>query len=206
MIQQVNLYRDQLSKKKTNNLLNRYSIGLVVTVLLLMASSFYLMVDIDQLKTQVNQNRQSLLAEETQVNDLLARFPKQTPNHSLISQIEQTQNKINELSQTLQIISPLRPESVQGFSRHLQALADQSIADIWLSKIYIIGPRRIINLEGSTFKPEQLPYFLQKLKQEPIFHGQTFAKLMMMKSETTSGLLDFKLNTTIDPEDDHETH
>ncbi|NOT12002.1 MAG: hypothetical protein HOP23_09260 [Methylococcaceae bacterium] len=205
MIQQVNLYQDKLKQGKTNAILNYYSIGLIVTILLLLAVSFYLLANLDKLKAQIIQNRQSLVVEESRVNDLLAKFPKQTPETTLVDQIEQAQNKVSELSQTLQLMAPLKQAAEQGFSRHFQALADQSITDIWLRKIYITGPKRIINLEGSTFKPERLPYFLQNLKQESIFRGQTFAKLMMLKSETTPGLMDFNLNTTTDPQDDHET-
>jgi hypothetical protein len=169
-----------------------------------MGISLYWLWNLGNLKTHVEQTRQDLTAEEARVTHLLAQFPKQENDSVLVSQIGQLQNRVTELSQTIQLLTAKKSDFTQGFSQHFQALANQSIPEIWLSKIYISGPRRIINLEGGTFKPGQIPYFLQQLQKEPVFHGQTFAELLMLKSEKIPGQIDFKLNTTIDSRDSNE--
>jgi hypothetical protein len=204
MKQQINLLQGIVRQDQNRNALNLYSGGIITSILLLAGISFYSVWSLSNLKTQVEQVRLNLGSEEARVNNLLSKFPKQENDSGSASQITLRQNKVSELSRTLQLLNEQTSDTQQGFSQYFQALANQSIPDIWLSKIYIIGPRRIVNLEGSTFKSEQIPYFLQQLQKEPIFHGQTFARLNMLKSEKTTGQIDFKLNTTTDPRDNDE--
>jgi hypothetical protein len=204
MIQQVNLYQDKLKGPQTSPAFMYYAAGILAVPLLLMLLSFYLLFNINSLKAEVEKTRQQLGAEESRVTSLLARLPKQQNDTGFVEQIKLLQDKLNELSQTLNLLTQQKNAAQQGFSRYFQALAEQSVPDIWLSKIHIIGSRRIINLEGSTYKPEQVPHLLQQLENEPVFHGQTFAKLIMQKSELKSGQIDFKLNTTTDPKDSND--
>ncbi len=204
MKQQINLYQGIVRQDQNSPSLNLYNGGLIVISLLLLGISLYGLWNLSHIKSQVDQARLRLGAEETRVTNLMSNLPKRENDAVLVSQITLIQNKISELSRTIQLLTAQKPDTTQGFSHHFQALADQSIPDIWLSKIYISGSERIVNLEGSTFKSEQIPHFLQLLQREPVFHGQTFAKLAMLKSEKIPGQLDFKLNTTTDPKDSNE--
>jgi hypothetical protein len=197
MIQQVNLYQDKLKGSQTSTAFIYYAAGILAVPLLLILISFYLLFDVNSLKAEVEKTRQNLSTEETRVTSLMARLPKQQNNTVFAEQITLTQNKLIELSQTFNLLTQQKNTAQQGFSKYFQALAEQSVPDIWLSKIHIIGSRRIINLE-------EVPYLLQQLENEPVFHGQTFAKLIMQKSELKSGQIDFKLNTTTDPRDSND--
>jgi Tfp pilus assembly protein PilN len=89
--------------------------------------------------------------------------------------------------------------AAQGFSRYFQALANRSVADIWFTHLYFDGTQQHIQLEGSTFKPQQIAYFLQQLQAESVFHGQSFATLMMDSSKENAKQLDFTLSSTLEP-------
>jgi hypothetical protein len=204
MKQQINLYQGIIRQDEDSSFLNLYSGGFIVIALLLMGIGLYSLLNVSKLKAQVEQARQNLIAEEARITDLMSKLPKQESDSVIVSQVTLLQNKVNELSRTVQLLTEQNSDITEGFSHHLQALADQSIPDIWLSRIYIIGPRRIVNLEGSTFKSEQIPRFLQLLQKEPVFQVQTFAKLNMLKSEKIPVQIDFNLNTTTDLRDSHE--
>lgn len=204
MIQQVNLYQDKVKGVQNSTALLYYAAGILAFPLLLMLTSFYLLFDVNTLKVEVEKTRQNLSDEESRVTNLMERLPKQQNDAVFSDQIKLLQDKLNELSQTFNVLTQQKNAAQQGFSEYFQALAEQSVPDIWLSKIHIIGSRRIINLEGSTYKPEQVPYLLQQLENEPVFHGQTFAKLIMQKSEQKPGQINFKLNTTTDPKDSND--
>ncbi len=206
MIQQVNLYQDKFRGTQNSSASLYYTGGILAVPFLLMLISFYLLFDVNTLKAEVEKTRQQLSTEESRVTSLMDRLPKQQNDTVFAEQIKQTQDKLNELSQTLNFLTQQKNAAQQGFSQYFQALAEQSVPDIWLSKIHIIGSRRIINLEGSTYKAEQVPYLLQQLENKPVFHGQTFAKLIMQKSELKSGQIDFKLNTTTDPKDSNDSN
>lgn len=207
MIQQVNLYQDSIRQGPDRTaVISPYFATFIAIILLLIGVSLFLLWNLSNLKIQVDQTRRSLTIEDARVAHWLSQFPKPDNDALLVNRIEDIQNKISELTQTLQLLTEKKSAFTQGFSQHFQALADQSIPEVWLSKIYISGPQRIINIEGSTFKSAQIPYFLQQLQKEPIFHGQTFAKLIMLKSEKIPGQIDFKLNTTLEPGDNIEHH
>jgi len=199
MIQQINLYQDSIRQGQTGTPLGIYSAGILGIILLLSAISIYLLWDLGSLKTRLEQTRQRLTIEQTRVNELLSKFPRRDNSALQISEINRLQNRIGELSQTLQLLTDTKTGATKGFSQYFQALANQSIPEIWLSRIYISRTQRIIDLEGSTFKFGRIPYFLQQLQKEPVFHGQTFAKLAMLKSEKIPEQIDFSLNTTVDP-------
>jgi len=199
MIQQINLYQDNIRQAQAKTAVNPYLAGFAGIILLLMGISLNLLWNLGNLKTRMEQTRKSLTVEEARVNDLLSKLPNQGNNASLLTETDQLQSNIGELTQILQLLTEKKTDLTQGFSKTFQALANQSVPDVWLSKIYIFGPRRIFDLEGSALKSAQIPFFLQQLQKEPVFHGQTFAKLIMLKSEKFPGQINFKLNTTLDP-------
>lgn len=199
MKQQVNLYQDILRQGQNKSGVNLYWFGLSATVLLFIGFSVYLASNLKSAETQVQQLRQNLSAEQARVTQISAKIPNQEIDTQLAAEVTQWQNMLVELTQTIQLLS----SQSSGFSSYLQALSDQSIPEVWLRAIYLHGQQQIINIEGSTFQPEKIPYFLQQLQKEPIFNGQSFAKLIVQKSEKIPSQLDFKLSTTLEAKKDH---
>jgi len=124
-------------------------------------------------EAQVQQFRLNLAAEQARVNLISSKIPKQDIDTQLVAEVAQWQSMVDELTQTMQLLSGKIADQSPGFSNYFQALSNQSIPDVWLSALYLNGQKRIINIEGSTFKPEKIPYFLQQLQKEPIFNGHT---------------------------------
>lgn len=201
MIQQVNLYQDILKQEQNKSGINLYWVGLFTIALLLIGFSAYLMWNTKNTETQVQQNRRDLAAEQARVQLISSQIPKQEINTQLVAEVAQSQNMLDELTQTMRLLSGKSADQSPGFSNYFQALSNQSIPDVWLSALYIDGQHQVINIEGSTFKPEKIPYFLQQLRKEPVFNGHTFAKLIMQKSEKTPNQIDFKLSTTLEAPD-----
>jgi hypothetical protein len=198
MIQQVNLYKDILRQEQNKSALNLYWVGFSVIVLLFIGLTGYLIWHSQNTETQVQQLRQSLQAEQMRVQLIAAQLPKQELNPQLAAEVEQWQNMLNELTQTLQLLSSKVTDKSVGFSSYFQALSNQSIPEVWLRALYFDGQQHIISMEGSTFKPEKIPYFLQQLQKETVFNGHSFAKLTMRQSEDIPGQMDFKLSTTLE--------
>lgn len=197
MKQQVNLYQDILRQGQNKSGINLYWLGLSATALLFIGFSVYLMSNLKNTETQAQQLRQNLSAEQARVNLISSKIPNQEIDTQLAAQVAQWQNMLVELTQTMQLLSG----QSSGFSNYLQALSNQSIPEVWLRALYLHGQQQIINIEGSTFKPEKIPYFLQQLQKEPIFNGHSFAKLIMKESENIPSQLDFKLSTTLEAPD-----
>jgi hypothetical protein len=202
MIQQVNLYQDILRQgqnKSGNRLL--YWVGLSAIALLFIGFSGYLMWNLKNTETQARQLRRNLAAEQAKVSLISSKIPKQEIDAQLAAEVAQWQTMRDELTQTMQLLSGKNPDQSSGFSGHFQALSNQSIPDVWLRALYLDGQQHVINIEGSTFKPEKIPFFLQQLQKEPIFNGHSFAKLIMLKSADIPDQIDFKLSTTLEATD-----
>lgn len=206
MIQQINLYKDILRQEQNKSSINLYWLGLAVITSLFIGLSLYLLWNAKNTETQVQQLRQELQAEQAKVQLLSSKIPKQEINPQLAAEVTLWQSMLDELTQTYQLLSGKGAELSPGFSNYLQALANQSIPDVWLSALYFDSQQQIINIEGSTFKPEQIPYFLQQLQKEPVFSGHSFAKLVMQKAKEIPDQIDFKLSTNLEVPDkkDHD--
>ncbi|MCF7965153.1 PilN domain-containing protein [Methylobacter sp. Wu8] len=196
MIQQVNLYQDILRQEQNKSGINPYWLGLSGIALLFIGFSAHTIWNLKNMETQVRQSHQNLEAELARVNLLSAHIPKQEVDTQLSAEVAQWQTMLDEITQTMQLLTDKHADQSPGFSSYFQGLANQSIPEVWLSSLYLDGQKQIINIEGSTFNPEKIPFFLQQLQKEPIFNGHTFAKLSMQKSESVEGQMDFKLSTS----------
>ena len=68
-----------------------------------------------------------------------------------------------------------------GYSDYLIALAQQHIANIWLTKINIQKNGAQISLEGKTHDAITLPEYLDRLAMEPVLAGKNFETLRMKR-------------------------
>ncbi|TRX02315.1 hypothetical protein [Candidatus Methylobacter oryzae] len=199
MIQQVNLYRDILSQERTKPIISLYWIALPVVIVLLFAGfTVYLTWHLKSTEAAVQQFRRNLENERTRVNLISTKSLQQSSNTQLAAEVMQWQNRVDELTQTLQLLSGNSNALSPGFSNYFLALSNRSTPDVWLSALYFNERQKVIRINGSTFNPEKIPYFLQQLQKESIFNGYSFAKLTMQQSEKVPKQMDFKLSTIQD--------
>ncbi len=199
IVQQVNLYQDSLKQKKLSI---DFYLGAIMVFAFFIGFSLinvYLIQNLRNDSRIVEQKRKALASEQEQVKLLESKLPKQETNTALVAEFEQWQKKRDALKQTLAILINNDNTRSQGFSAYFQALANQSVSDVWLTVIHLDTEQQSINFEGSTFKTDKIPYFLQQLQQEPIFQGRTFAQLQIEKSEKIPNLMNFTLSTHLEP-------
>jgi Tfp pilus assembly protein PilN len=205
IVQQVNLYQDSVKQKQPD--LQLYLIAAVILFCFLIGFSlinFSLIRSQHQKQELIEQKLQALNAEQTHVKLLQAKIPKQEIDTALIAQIQQWQKKLIELQQIVTILSDNEGFAAHGFSPYFQALANNPSPEVWLTGIHFDAKQQLIRLEGSTFKPDKIPYFLQQLQKEPSFHRRTFAMLGIQNSGQNLKLMKFKLSTRLEiPKKDH---
>lgn len=202
-LQEVNLYQNALQPSRYS-VLTVYSVILTLIILPVLVYSGYSIKGLKQLEAQVQQTQNRLNEEESQLKLALAKVPKTEVNPELDKEIIQWQQAITDLNQTVEQIASKNAIQSQGFSPFFQALAKQSAANIWLTRLYFNRQQHIIRLEGSTLKSEQLPLFLQLLQQQPAFQGYSFARLIMKQSTENPVQIDFRLSTTQETEDKND--
>jgi anti-sigma factor RsiW len=197
-VQQVNLYQSSLKPKPFN--IGLY-LGITIVSLLCIGlgiATVSLTRAVSDERDQVTQAAKQLSDEQARVKSLEAALKKQEVDPALITELALWQKKVDDLKQTFATLSNSDTAHSQGFSAYFQALANQSIAEVWLTAIRFDAEQQQIDLEGSTLKSDKIPDFLQQLQTEPAFHGRTFAQLHIEKSEQVPKLMNFKLSTHVE--------
>jgi len=196
MIQQINLYQDILKQDQAKPVINSTLLGLLAFILLIIAFSLYLVLDLNNTKKSLELAKQQLSKAETRVQLIQVQYPKQQLNSLLTEEVSRSQTMLASLSRIIEKLTDENSDQTQGFSRYFSALARQSMADIWLTNIIINAHKHSLLIQGSTYNPEKVAVFLQKLHHESVFRGKIFAKLIMSKAEEIDHQINFAVSTT----------
>lgn len=198
IVQQINLYQDSFKQKQPD--LRFYLMAVAVFAFFFIGFSLinvYLIRGLRHDRELVTQAVKNLEDEQVRVKQLQSKIPKQEIDTSLVAELKLWQKKLADTNTAIVLLNNNTVRS-QGFAAYFQALANQPISEVWLTMLHFDTRRHLINFEGSTFKTNKIPYFLQQLQKEPVFHGRTFARLVVQKSEQTPKLMNFKLSTHLD--------
>ena len=206
IMQQVNLYSEILKQQQKQSGFNLVLRSLAALALACIFVSVYSWWDTNKTEKELQLAQLSLDQQQERVNKLLAKRTNKEPDNLLIAELQQWQNRVNEAAQTLQMLAGKETVLSQGFSFYLKALSFQSNPEVWLTAIHIDGQNGDMKLEGSTFKPQQLPQRLEQLQNQSALKGLTFAKLVMNQSTKIDGQIDFTLSSTDQSLEDANNH
>ena len=198
MIQQINLYKDILQQQQQKSLLAQVPLLLLSLFVLLLLFSAYTQWQTYSIEQAISLNEQQLKADETKVNSLLARIPAQALDPNLATEVQRLQHTLDDLTQTIQILNIKNPDDSLGFSQYLRAFANQGLKEVWLTHIFITGQPKTITIDGSSSNLEKIPTFIQRLRNEPIFKGQSFAQLKIEKANEAKQI-NFSLSSKLQP-------
>ncbi len=193
MTQQVNLYSEILKQQQRKAIVTLYIAIVVFIVVMFIAFSAYLLWSVNTAETSFQNEQLILKNEQTYAEQLALQHANPAFNTQWVEDIKQWQNKINEAEKTVRLIDERMRLSEKNFSDYLQALANQSDRDVWITAIHIIGENRSLSIQGSTFKPEKVPQLLQRLQKDPVFKGEFFNKLVMEPSLKKTEQINFTL-------------
>ena len=193
MTQQVNLYSEILKQQQRKAIVTLYIAIVVFIVVMFIAFSAYLLWSVNTAETSFQNEQLILKNEQTYAEQLALQHANPAFNTQWVEDIKQWQNKINEAEKTVRLIDERMRLSEKNFSDYLQALANQSDRDVWITAIHITGENRFLSIQGNTFKPEKVPQLLQRLQKDPVFKGEFFNKLVMEPSLKKTEQINFTL-------------
>lgn len=193
MIQHINLYRDILQEQQHKSAVRLIPWILLGLTFLLAATSAYLEWDLHQTRQQLKQRQQQVAETSAQLELLKASQPDSRLDNNLSAEVQSWQKRLNDIKQAIHLIHLKNQDGSSGFSGFLLALANQTVSNIWLTKITISGQPAALTLEGSTLNPIKIPELIEKLRRELIFNGQTFTKLTVNQVETHAQQVNFAL-------------
>lgn len=204
-MQQINLYNEILKQQQKESGILLALKALATLFLVCLSFSIFTLWDTNSTEQELEKAQLALNQQQQKVNQLLAKKASNGPDNALLGELDQWQKSVNEAAETLQLLAGKETILAQGFSFYLKALAFQSNPDIWLTAIHIDIQKGAMKLEGSTFKPQQIPQTLQQLQSQAVLKGITFDKLEMQQSAKFDGQIDFILSN-IEQSEDANSH
>ena len=91
-----------------------------------------------------------------------------------------------------------RPDSKGSFSSLLSGLARQDLEGIWLERIDFSEAGESIELVGRTLRAADVPTFLRRLREEPVFAGRKFRTFEIDRGTSDAPGLRFRVATRSD--------
>lgn len=199
MIQQINLYHDNIDTRSQSNL-NHYLLVLIASVMLLLISSglSWYQIATQQSKRQLLQTQ--LQQATTELLTLQSQLPNPQNDALLDQEIQQAQTRYQNLSRIMELLTDTQQDQTRGFSHYLSALAEQADSSAWLSRIKINTISNDISLYGSSFQPQPIPLLLQRLQTTSAFKSRSFARLNMQQSDNAPEQIDFSVSSSLKPD------
>lgn len=194
MIQQVNLYTEELKPRREPVQAVTAALVIAVALGLVCVAAIY---------TRMNQaHLQRQLADVTAVNqglndqvDRMAETIKtQQVDPQMVQDLSGVTANIERRKRLLMEVEKLVGTSQHGFSPFMTALARQAPDGLWLTGFGIDLSQDQVQISGSTRTASKVPLYLQHLGDEPAFSGRSFGHLNLQRDESEAWL-DFTVAT-----------
>ncbi len=194
-MQQINLYQPIFRKQKPPMSAAQLLLGAGLLAGLLLGVSAIRFWQNLELQQQLQQARKQHAAVQARLAEVRQRFPAPQKDPKLAEQIKQLRQEINTKQQVLRILSGKSFGNTEGFVAQLTGLARQRIKGMWLTGMKIRAGGTQLDMQGNALRPELLPRYLQRLSNEPVFHGTAFDSFIMTRREQPPRWVEFALRS-----------
>ncbi|MCU6432700.1 PilN domain-containing protein [Undibacterium sp. Jales W-56] len=187
MSQQINLFNPQFLKQ--NMVFSAVTMlqvaGLLIGGVMLLMS--YLLWQTANLSKNADQVDAQLRDAEAQIGKLRAELVQPQKNRQLESVILKAETELNNKQKILTLLQKSDFGNTSGYSNYLLAFARQIPTGVWLTGLSIDGAGSEIGLQGRALKPELLPVYVNRLRQENSLQGKSFSSLQMQMPANETG-------------------
>lgn len=196
-MQRINLYQSRFRPIAVR--LNLLQAELLVGGLLLLVITAT--VWLERFSTQQNQEEQRLTLAvnslEQQVKLRKKELDDLRNDQSLDAEIVSLNREISARKSIIEYVDTRVIGSSQGYTRYLDDLANLEFNQVWLNDIAITPTQ--MRVKGSAMDAAEIPRFLQKIQQLPVFQGKDFDLFTIKRQSDEDWKVDFELATQ-DPE------
>jgi hypothetical protein len=194
MRQQINLFQPVLRPQ-------RKPLSLLMMLQLMLVASVAMLAWYGMLYRQTQQIAAELVevqALRQQTTQRLAQaakeFPVRQQNLLLLKSVAELREKVAARRDLLIIIRQRASHNTRGFSGQLAAIARQYNRQLWLTRLRLEAGGLAIEMQGETVAAEEVPRFLMRLSQEPVFQGVGFDHFQLRR-DSASDQINFTLRT-----------
>jgi hypothetical protein len=190
MMQSINFYFEEYRPKPLSFDHRFATLVLAISVVMLVVLGTIKSSHLSQQKQAVVTKQADLVKLQQEVVKLQQQLAKDQPAESLDALIIQQQMSLASFRKIL--ASMQQPDVLQpvGYSQILHQLGEQKMSDIWLTQIRINA--QLLSLQGSSFKSEAIPEYVDLLKNASALKRQ-FDELKVERDQQDTQLVNFAL-------------
>ena len=191
-MQQINLYQAEFQPSTEPLLARQVSLLAVVSLFVFLLMTLLGSRDNNALQAEFEANKAKLSALDNRLHALRAQVPREDKvamekrTAELTAQIER-RRLLNGLMNEQNLGNAL------GFSAQFEALARQSLATLALDQFSLEEGGRYAELSGWTRAADQLPLYLQNLREEDSFSETRFGVMVIEREGQRADALRFQL-------------
>lgn len=183
MIQQVNLYTDELRPRREPVQAPTLVWSTVAALVFLVIAAVVVRLEAGDAQARL-QTLEARVAElEREATRLTAEVEAQQLDPALAQTLEETNQAIRQRQRLLDEVAKLVDHQGTGFSPYMAALARRVPDQLWLTGFSIDLTADQLELAGRTRSGSQVPVYLERLGQEPVFSGRRFGELRLVRAE-----------------------
>jgi len=184
MSQQINLFNPAfLKQRRVFSLLTMLQcMGLILIFAVLVY--VYALYQVSGLNALSVQSRERLNKAQSRLLEDTASYSPQQVNQQLKDELQQWRKKLEESEQLVERLRSGSVGNASGFSEYLRAFSRQVVPGLWLTSFKVTGDAANIRLSGGVTDPALVPVYIQKLGNESVMQGKSFANLQMQTPKT----------------------
>lgn len=208
MSQQINLFNPifKQQKKYFSAVTMAQALGMVLLGSVLMIA--YATYRSSMLGAEAVAANQQLKTAEDQFAQVSVAFPPREKSKILEQQVQKMEAELAAVQKITGSLQTGALGNTDGYAEYLRAFARQIVDGIWLTGLRIYGNGTEVGLEGKALRPELVPAYINRLKQESVMQGKSFSALQMRAPQaaetraaeggrpTVPGHIEFSLQST----------
>ena len=181
MSQQINLFNPIFLKQRKHFSATAMGQGLGLILLGAMMVVGYARLQLADLEANAAEARKQLMSTKAQLAKVSADYAPRQKSKALEDEVHRMDAELKLRQQAFEIVQSGGGGNSTGYAGYLHAFSRQVVNGLWLTGFTIEGNQ--IELRGRALQPDLVPMFINRLRQEPVMRGKSFARLAMEMPE-----------------------
>jgi len=180
MSQNINLLSPAFRKQRQLLTLATVAQWLGVTLAALFGYHYSLQQQVNGLAAELSSAEGLLKSQMRYVENAKGKPGAAKPDAQLDANIARFENELKLARESVEALKGGEFGNQRGFAEYLRAFSRQSVNGLWLTGFTIVGSGEL-EIRGRVLSPDLLPNYIQRLNQEQVLAGRSFARLEMSR-------------------------
>ena len=182
MTQHINLFHAGLREPRPQLSFAMLLNGLGGVVALMALIYVVVQFQVSGVNGDLRRTQEQLKVEQADVLKVAGQAAARKPDPQLEAEIAKLQGELKQAQETVSALKGGSFGDRQGFAQYLRAFSRQSVEGLWLTAFTITGAGDI-EISGRALRPDIVPVYIQRLNEEQVLAGHTFARFEMKRPE-----------------------